>query len=174
MKKPDIKTNNKGLSILELIVVIAIMSIIGVTLYLATSVATDRHVTSCANKISTAFEQTRNLAMGKQSGYIKFWVDGTGEICAQIYVDGRTYSDQVSIGHSGMTVTFYCSDPSNPAVVTSHVLNTTGCEVEFSRSTGGISRCTYSGSLSSIEVTNGHITKTLEVDSYTGRINVVD
>ena len=182
-KSRCLKSNNDGLSLLELVVVIAIMSVIGVTLFLATSVATDRHVTSCANKISSAFEQTRNLALGKQSGSIKFWIDSNGEVCAQIYVDGNNaYSDQISIGHSGLTVTFIYVNPANPGIVFRQNLTTTGALIEFSRSTGGITSQTFDGSpidprlkmLKQIEITNGHNTKTIEIDIYTGRVNIIN
>jgi len=178
--KFKIKSDNRGVSILELVVVIAIMSIIGVTLFLSTSVATDRHVTSCANKISTALEQIRNLTLGKQSGKIKFWVNANGEICAQEYVNGQAYGDEVAIGHTGLTVTFIYVRPTNPGVVSRRELGTGGLEIEFNRSTGGMMRQFYNGSelppnenlLKSIEITNGHRTMSISVDTYTGRVNV--
>ena len=179
-KAADLKTNNAGLSILELVVVIAILSIIGVTLFLSTSVATDRHVTSCAGKISSALEQTRNLTLGKQSGYINFWVDATGEVLAQVYIDGSPYSDQISIGHKGLTVEFVYVNPLNGAMVVRKALDSGGAQIEFSRSTGGVKSysqdsVSYSpGShmLKTIVVTNGHKTSNVTIDLYTGRVDV--
>ena len=185
MKKnlAEFKLNNKGISILELVVVIAIMSVIGVTLFLATSVATDRHVTSCTNKISTAIEQTRSLTLGKQSGKIKFWVNANGEICAQLYINGTEYGNEVEIGHTGLTVKFIYVYAPNPGMVVRRELGSIGSgeiELEFSRSTGGVTRQVVGGTteiapeylLKSIEVTNGHRTMTITVDTYTGRVNV--
>lgn len=181
-KHIDLKSNNKGLSLIELLIVVAIMTIIGGTVFLSTSVATNRHVTSCANKISTAFEQTRNLTLGKQSGKIKFWVGSDGQVYAQMYVDGTTYGDQVAIGHSGITVTFVYVNPLNAGIVYHQDLTTTGMEISFSRSTGGITSQMFDGSaidpsakkLKAIVVTNGNRSITIEVDSYTGRVNIIN
>ena len=177
MKKFKVLDNNKGISILELVVVVAIMAIIGVTMFLATSVATDRHVTSCANKICMSFEQTRGLTLGKQSGTIKFWLNSNNEICAQMYINGSEYGDEVAIGHAGLSVSFVFVNPSNPSSQTTRALSSGGCEIEFSRSTGGVTQIIFDGSvetqkLKSIIVTNGHREMTIDVDTYTGRINV--
>ena len=177
----DLKSNNKGLSLIELLIVVAIMVIIGGTVFLSTSVATNRHVNSCANKITTAFEQTRNLTLGKQNGKIKFWVGTDGQIYAQMYIDGTAYGDQVAIGHSGLTVTFVYIHPNNAGIVYNQDLTSTGMEISFSRSTGGITSQTFNGmaidpatkKLKQIKVTNGNRTITIEVDSYTGRVNIL-
>ena len=176
----DIKLNNKGLSLIELLIVVAIMTIIGGTLFLSTSVATNRHVTSCANKISTAIEQTRGLTLGKQSGKIKFWMGSDGQIYAQIYIDTNAYGDQVAIGHTGLSVSFVFADTSSPSTLTTCVLDSSGAEIEFSRSTGGIIKQTVgavsfdpgSKKLKQIIVTNGSKETIIDVDTYTGRVNV--
>ncbi len=178
----SIKSNNKGLSLIELLIVIAIMTIIGGTVFLSTSVATNRHVNSCANKIKTAFEQTRNLTLGKQNGKIKFWVASDGQVYAQMYIDGSAYGDQVAIGHTGLTVTFVYVNPLNAGIVYNQELTATGAEISFSRSTGGITSQIFNGlpidpstkKLKQIKVTNGNRTITIEVDSYTGRVNILD
>jgi len=164
-KNNSLKLNNKGLSLLELIVVIAIMAVIGTASYLATSVATDKHVSSCANKISASIEQTRSITLGKRSGYILIWQDPGNDVFCQMYVDGKKYGNEASIGHSGLTVTVNYTDGTNA------VLSSLGASnpvmIEFSRSNGGV---ISSPAVSSFTVTNTRMTWTVKIDTYTGRV----
>ena len=169
----NIKKNNDGLSLIELIIVVAIMTVLGAALFLSTSVATDKHVTSCANKIAMAMEQTRSLTLGKQTGYIRLWQDASGEVYAQEYINLSAYGDEVSVGHSGLTVKLLYTDG------TELNLNTVAdVEIEFSRSTGSIYKYRIAGAdstkvLKGIEVNNGRKTVMIEIDRYTGRVNVL-
>jgi len=166
MKRDNIlKENNKGLSLVEIIIVLAIMTIIGGAMLLTTAVATDKHVTSCGEKVVSSLEQTRNLAMGKQSGWIIISKDPGDYMYCQMYVDGQPYGDRVSIGHSGLTVsvTENGGSPQN--------IETLGdVKIEFSRSNGSVSN---SPAISQIDITNGRRSVTITIDKFTGRVSSV-
>lgn len=169
MKKlSGLKSNNAGLSLLELIVVVAIMAVVGGIVVLSTSVATDKHVSSCAEKITTSLEQTRSLALGKRTAYIDF-TQVTGEVVqAQMYVDGQPYGNLCEIGRSGLTITLTYDDGSAEVLTAA-----SPARIEFSRSNGSIINQTGANSgktIVSIDVTNTRRDVLVKIDKFTGRI----
>jgi len=163
-REESIQIDNKGISLIEIIIVLAIMAIIGGAFFLTTSIATDKHVTSCAEKISASLEQTRNLAMGKQSGYILISQAPGDYVYCQMYVDGQAYGDRVAIGHSGLTVKI-TPDSGSPYILSS----VTNIRIDFSRSNGSV---TNSPAIKEIVVTNGHKSMLVKIDKFTGRVSV--
>lgn len=167
--KNDIKTNNKGISLIEIIIVIAIMVILGGVFFLSTAVATNKQVNSCANKVASSLESARSLAIGKKGAYIAIWQDVGDYVKCQIYVDGEApggtaYGDEIAIGHPGLTVTVYTSTGSY--TLAGHATKTF---VSFSRSNGSVNDSIY---VKSIEVKNGSRSITVEIDKFTGRVSV--
>ena len=80
------KNNNSGFSLVELIIVIAIMAGVGV---MATSITslTGRKVRKCADEIVTTLERTRVLTLGKEQNQVECVIsynDTTKEYTAQI------------------------------------------------------------------------------------------
>lgn len=160
------KLNNSGISIVEIVIVIAIMGIIGAAAFLSTTVATDKQVTSCAEKLSSSLEQTRNLVMGKQTGYIKIWQTAGDYVYIQMYMDGEEFSDEVAIGRPGIVVNYTLADG------TTGVLTAGGeLKVYFLRN-GSVSK-TSGNQVSVFEVTNGRRTIEVRIDQFTGRIETV-
>jgi len=162
----DIKNDNRGISLIEILIVISIMVILSGVFMLTTTVATDKQVNSCANKIVSSIEQTRSITLGKQSGYIVI-SQGVGEtVKCQMYINGAypygtAYSDQVTIGHQGLTVTVNKHSGSAPLAGTSAV-------VSFSRSNGSV---TDSDNVESIVVSNGRRSITITIDKFTGKVS---
>ena len=156
-KNKSFKLNNEGLSLIEIIIVLAIMAVIGAAAYMSTAMATDKQVNECALKIASSIEQTRNLTLGKQSGYVHISQTSGDYVYIQMYIDGKEYGDRVAVGRPGITVS-----------VSGVKLTETpaGIDVAFKRSNGSLE----SGSPTEIVVTNGRRTMTITIDSYTGRV----
>ncbi len=180
INKQKIKLNDQGISLIEIIVVIAIISIIGGIAFLSTSVATDKHVSSCAERISSSLEQTRSLALGKQSGNVKVWKETGGSVFCQMVIDGNDYGDTVAIGHSGLTVKVQYYQKYENAHSVSNVmldedtLGSSGINISFSRSNGSINNISdiapANTSVLVFEVTNTRRTVNVVIDVYTGRV----
>lgn len=164
MKDENVKFNNKGLSLIELIIVVAIMAIIGAASFLSLRMATNKQVSSCADKIRTSLDQTRNLALGKSSAYLKIWKDDTVKV--RMMVNGAEYGDVVDVGVSGLTVTYDTNSSSGLSLPSSE---TSALIVEFDRSSGGVKGTPY---VKNITVTNGNRTVIVSIDHFTGRISV--
>lgn len=164
--KQSFRKDNKGLSLIEIIIVLAIMSIIGGAFLLTTSIATDKQVSSCAEKLVSSLEQTRNLAMGKQSGFIEVWKTAGGSVYCRMTIDGQYYGSDASgiaIGHSALSVEV--TEAGSPANV--YDLNGHTARIEFSRSNGSVSS---TPAVTQIKITNGRRTVIVYIDKFTGRV----
>ncbi|MBO4908212.1 MAG: prepilin-type N-terminal cleavage/methylation domain-containing protein [Lachnospiraceae bacterium] len=160
MDKYRLKENNKGLSLVEIIIVLAIMSALAGILLLTTSMATDKHVNSCALKIEASLEQTRSMALGKQGAALKLWQDGDG-VWLEMFVNGTdSYGGKVNVGRPGLTVTII----KNGSPTT---LDATGEVIHFSRSNGSV---TDVPGVTAISVTNGDRIYEVYIDTYTGKV----
>jgi len=154
--------DNSGLSLIEIIIVLAILAIIGSATLLATSVATDKHVTACAEKISSSLESTRSIVLGKQSGYVEIWKGSDDFVYCQMHIDGKLYGNEVSIGHAGLTVTYTLKDGTVGTLDSSHQ------SIEFYRSNGCVKG---TNPITEFEVTNGRRTIKVKIDTFTGRVS---
>lgn len=173
MKKfmSGLKKNNLGVSLIEMIVVVAIMSVLIGTVSLGLGMASTRSATECAEKMGISLNRARTAVMGKQRGYLAFYGDSEGNI----YVVERYDEDYApltdgdmnshvgtKIGKKGITVTSggvtLTSSPNTPVYF------------EFSRSDGSLK--TTSIANSPIKVSKGSRRYTVEVQPLTGKVTV--
>ncbi|MBD5480976.1 MAG: prepilin-type N-terminal cleavage/methylation domain-containing protein [Lachnospiraceae bacterium] len=105
--------DERGFSLVELIIVIAIISVIGAGAYSMLGLMNGKYAKECATKTQSALSQTRVAAMSKSKGaalydvYIRIYTDSNGSI----YVDsvtGRGTPEEARtterIGNSKVTV----------------------------------------------------------------------
>ena len=169
MENIRLKNDNKGISLIEIIIVLAIMGVMGGIIVLSTSVATNKHVNSCAEKIASSLEQTRSLAMGKLSGSVQISQVPGDYVYVQMTMDGQNYGDRVSVGHPGVTVNFTRKDGSTGTLSAGAALN-----IYFSRNGSITDGPSHTGDIiTQFEVTNGNRTVLVNVDPFTGRVEVV-
>ncbi len=70
------KTGNSGMSLVELLVVIALMAvIIGMTGY-GLGLVSNKPVDECAKKIETVLNRNRTNSMGKREAWVELFLDG--------------------------------------------------------------------------------------------------
>lgn len=65
------KSNNGGFSLVELIIVIAIMAILVGVMAISASSLTGRKVKKCADEIVSTIERTRVLTLGKEQNDVE-------------------------------------------------------------------------------------------------------
>ena len=72
------KNDNKGFSLVELVIIIAIMGIVVTMLAANLGFLNDSAAKGCANSLKTAIGQTRIKTMGKKETYLYVYKDGKG------------------------------------------------------------------------------------------------
>lgn len=82
--------DNKGFSLVELIIAIAVMSVILGMLIGNLGYINNSAAKGCANSIKTAIGQTRIKTMGKQETYLYIYRDGKGYSMNLINTDSKT------------------------------------------------------------------------------------
>lgn len=89
------KSNNQGFSLVELIIVMAIMAVVVTTVGLSISLVSGRKVKKCADEIVSTIERTRVLSLGKDQGQVEFILsqDASGDYHVRIY-QGSIASDE--------------------------------------------------------------------------------
>ena len=90
--------NNKngGFSLVELIIVVAIMAIVVGVIGLSVGTLTGRKIAKCADEIVSTLERARVLTLGKEQNQVEFVLtDVSGEYHAQIYQGGTKVSDRI-------------------------------------------------------------------------------
>lgn len=81
------KKNNQGFSLVELVIVAAIIVIIGGFAFTGIAILSSKPVDECAKKIQVALEGNRNTTMGKLSANISFYKDSNGNIFMEEFID---------------------------------------------------------------------------------------
>lgn len=95
------RQNHKGFSLVELIVVIAVMAILGTVSVLSFATLTGRQVTSCASEIESYISQTKMQALSRAGAELRIFVKSDG-----VYVNMSVEGRDVKVGKSGIQVRY--------------------------------------------------------------------
>ena len=157
------KIDNQGFSLVELVIVMAIIVILGGVAFSGLSLLLTRPVDECAKKIQVALEGNRNTTMGKFSASIEFYTDASGSVWVREYIDG--VSSEKQIGQNSVTVKYKLQGGGE------YTLGATPFVVEFDRASGSL-KPNAIGTLQSFTVFRGDRSITVSIDALTGRVDV--
>lgn len=166
------KLNSKGFSLVEIIIVVAIMAtIIGVSGF-GISMVSGKPAESCARNISSGLTHVRTLSMGKYATYAKLYKsDADGQIYIEVYQrvkeedSSYTMVRQTVVGKKNVAVTWNGTE-----------LDSGGVLIGFDRSTGALTTevggDTATAAVGQIIVSKANVTMSIEIEGVTGKITV--
>lgn len=149
------KSNDRGFSLVEMVIVIAIMAIVVTTAGLSISMVSGRKVKKCADEIVSTIERTRVLSLGKDQGQVEFILsqDASGDYHVRIY-QGSNASDAPildrAVGKDPIEIKVFFSDGTeaelgNIAGNTPHAIHAAGeggLRLIFNRASGAFEKGT--------------------------------
>ena len=142
-RKPDCKLNNKGVTLIGLVVVILLMGIMATALVLNIGTIFGRSARDAATKLSSLLDRMRIEAINRvadQNGYSNAFLRISKEtdnyVAKIVYVDkdgNETDGDSEVLGNSSLTVTAVVDEAT---LTGTQVSDSTSVELHFKKSTG--------------------------------------
>ncbi len=166
------KVGNQGFSLVELIIVVALIVILSGFGIVGLTVLTSRPVDECAKKLQVALEGNRNTTMGKFDSYVEFYVDSSGNVMMKETMKGTTGTPTVrekQIGQSVVTVTYKLKGDD-----TEHSLGNVSSplKLSFNRASGSLNQQLDGTTIEEFIVTRGDRKLTVSIEALTGRVDV--
>lgn len=166
--------DNRGFSLIELIVVIAILAVVAVFGIAGLGYVFGTNARACANKLYTAVGRTRITTMGKEETALRIYRDGaTGPYYKQELIDGVAGNPE-EVGKATLVLTYTVKDDTTPIAID----GTQELVIAFDRGSGSERVATVSDGTNDhtsvlcerIEVTGGGRTYSLGIVPATGKI----
>lgn len=161
MKK--ILKDNRGVSLIELLVVMAIMVVLAGGTALSINMVVNREANRCAENMKISLEKNRTSVMGRKNGRIAFFTDADGNIYYQEEFDytsdvfPKDLTKATKIGKKNVQVT--CNGVP---------LGTSGVVFEFSR----LGSLKEGSGNTPIVIKRGSRVFTLKIEAITGKISL--
>ena len=152
------KNDNKGYSLVEIIIVIAIMAAISGVVIFGLSLFTNKQAMECAERMQILIEHNRTVTMGKESTYVVIYKTTDG-VMATEFVNGAQVKE-TNIGSSGVSVTYEGSEIGSTI--------STGVKIEFDRASGALK----DNKEMTFVISRGSKTFTLTIEALTGKVRV--
>ena len=135
------KQDNRGMSLVEIIIVVAIMSIFIGTVGYGLSMISGKPAEECGQKLLSALQHTRTITMGKKDTTITIFMDAEERIAVKevavklLENDGNTTTEEREsvVGAKGVAVICTMSDGS-----TVNITGTNMVELKFDRGSGAL------------------------------------
>lgn len=170
--------NNRGLSLIEVIVVIAIMAIAGAAGLGFMALQSNSKVKECTNKISASISKVRVDAMSKSKTPDEYTMEIGAEADGRYYIKKHTPNGDLKdiIGNNNITIKYYDSDKD-----VLYDVKTRPLVLQFDRETGGFEKTvektegseTVKKHVTQIFISNGNREMELKLSPITGKVETI-
>lgn len=162
--------NNKGFSLVELIVVIAIMGVLTGIITISTRTILGSRVKECAANIESQLKMARETTMGKSRVTLKIYRNESGEYYSELTTydaDQTTVlsTDKKRVGRKSITLKY-----STDSVSYTTMNNSDSFIVEYDRSSGAMKN--QSSCVREIVISSGSKEKKIKMYPETGKVEV--
>ena len=163
--------DNKGYSLIELVIVIAIIALIISTVFYSLVMVFGANAKSCANDIQRAIGDCKVTTMGKSSAYMELYRDTDQDVYTRMYVrdSSGTYvpSDPQKVGTSRVYVAY-----TPKGGVETELLAGDTIEIRFDRASGGFTADGSGNIYEKIHVQGGSKNYEIVLTELTGKSEV--
>lgn len=169
--------DNKGYSLVEIIIVVTIISIVAGTVGYGLSLSSGKPAVECAQKLSAELSHARVMTMGKNKLTVTVGKDSSDRVVINYLQKTTDTSTEVSsstlIGAGGVKLEV-SKDKTNWTEITGD--SGTFVTLEFSRSTGALKPSVDGGNeyYQYFRITKAHVTQYVVIVPLTGKIQVKD
>lgn len=157
--------NNKGFSLVELIVVIALIAVLSGLVAISASAVLGTQVKAATKNIETEIKKARNLTMGKDRVVLKLYKADDGYYADIIPNDDASKAVTKKVGKQKVTVEYsYSTDGSDLKT-----LDSNGVVIEFDRSSGEVKKDDDGNCVRVIKITKNKTVRTITLYQETGK-----
>lgn len=172
------KRDNRGLSLIELVIVMAIMAVLTAAVGIGVSLVTNKAADKCATQLKTSIQSVRITTMGKFKTYLKIYMTADGVCIEEVVqsVEGGTFTSTLTYtGDANVAVTYTLNDGSKYSLGDA----ASPLYIEFDRSSGAMKRLpdemgpAQAGKYCvEIEISKGNRTRTIKIAYLTGKVSM--
>lgn len=171
----SIDKDNSGYSIVELIIVIAIMAIVMGSVFLSVILIFSANAKTCANDIQRSIADCKVTTMGKSEAYMELWRDADGNIYTQMHVwDSSTGAfdaqDRQKVGTKKVYVGYVKEGEADTDAV-ELLAGGSKVKIQFDRASGSFDEVSYQN-CAKIIVQGGSKNYAIELVRLTGKSSV--
>lgn len=177
----DRKSDNRGMSLVEIIVVVAIMSTMLGAIGFGLSLISGRPAEACAQKLCSALQHARTITMGKNTTSIKIYRNAQGQIEVMeesvrvLDMDGNLALPEVResvVGDRDVSVSFLFEDGTSTDLAAGTILL-----LEFERGNGALKTTQIDGTdvhgdCIRITLSKANTTRYIVITPVTGKVSV--
>ncbi len=156
------RRDHRGFSMIELVVVIAIMAILSTVGVLSYGMVSGRQVISCAEEIESYLGQTKTQALSRASADLEIFIGDDG-----VYVNPSIENRDIKVGKSGITVKYQTDDGTEFTLS-----DTERLVISFDRSSGAFQALADGSYCKSITLDNGRHSRKIVLIPSTGKFYI--
>lgn len=164
--------DNRGISLVEIIIVLAIMTVAGGAMLIGIGMISGKPAQKCSQKIVYSLERHRTTAMGKVDTEYKLYVGADGAI----WLDEKVWeknappaapdrTSSIPIGEKSVTVTYVCGSATQD-------LASAPLTLKFRRGSGGFQPQAGGDYCTEIKVSKAGKDYTIELVPLTGKVSI--
>lgn len=164
------KSDNRGMSLVEIIIVVAILAIVAGGVAMGLGFVTGKSVDECANKLRAAIQSNRTTTMGKLSAKLEICVKADGIYVKETVGTAGEAAPRVSetrIGDADLEIKYAVSGGGYTTLPVGASL-----EISFNRSSGAFNPLPGGGYCTEIVISKGGREKKLTLYYLTGKVEL--
>ena len=162
------KKNNKGFSLVELIVIIAIMAVFMTSIITYIGMVGGAQAKKCANGLSGSLSQTKVCAMSRSKASMTVYSDDTGVYVKMVQGNSERIE---KIGNQGTIVEYRTVRNSDVFMAVGNTADS-GVKIEFDRASGACKKMSTGEYCYGFKVTCGQTTYIVNIEPLTGKVSI--